>query len=187
VFQLVWSELGGWAQDHRATLTTIGIPTDSVYALATEITFGPQYGGEMFFIPSWPGVINSNKGRIHLRRPTCHAHFLLATERRTIHSGWVFASTRVPGANVTGYRKAWEKALTDAGISGRRMHDWRATFASRANAAHATSLTLAHLLGHSSTTVLPTYTKPLDEHTRSVILALDAARASSKSDALIVQ
>jgi hypothetical protein len=38
-------------------------------------------------IPSWPGVINSNKGRIHLRRPTCHAHFLLATERRTIHSG----------------------------------------------------------------------------------------------------
>jgi len=38
-------------------------------------------------IPSWPGVINSNKGRIHLRRPTCHAHFLLATKRRTIHSG----------------------------------------------------------------------------------------------------
>src|SRR5258708_37481612 len=22
-------------------------------------------------IPSWPGVIHSNKGRIHLRRPTC--------------------------------------------------------------------------------------------------------------------
>ena len=22
-------------------------------------------------IPSWPGVINSNKGRIHSRRPTC--------------------------------------------------------------------------------------------------------------------
>src|SRR5450755_4809612 len=38
-------------------------------------------------IPSWPGVINSNKGRIHLRRPTCHPHFSLATKRRTIHSG----------------------------------------------------------------------------------------------------
>jgi hypothetical protein len=38
-------------------------------------------------IPSWPGVINSNKGRIHLRRPTCHSHFSLVTKRRTIHSG----------------------------------------------------------------------------------------------------
>jgi len=29
----------------------------------------------------------SNEGRIHLRRPTCHSHFSLATRRRTIHSG----------------------------------------------------------------------------------------------------
>src|SRR4051812_14756752 len=29
---------------------------------------------------------HSNKGRIHLRRPTCHSHFSLATRRRTIHS-----------------------------------------------------------------------------------------------------
>jgi len=36
-------------------------------------------------IPSWPGVIDSIKGRIHLRRPTCHPHFSLATGRRTIH------------------------------------------------------------------------------------------------------
>jgi hypothetical protein len=30
---------------------------------------------------------SSNEGRIHLRRPTCHFHFSLATGRRTIHSG----------------------------------------------------------------------------------------------------
>ena len=78
-------------------------------------------------------------------------------------------------STLGGYRKAWQKPLADAGISGKRMHDWRATFASRANAAHASSLALAHLLGHSSTTVLPTYTKPLDEHTRSVIQSLDTA------------
>jgi hypothetical protein len=29
-----------------------------------------------------------NEGRIHLRRPTCHSHFSLATRWRTIHSGW---------------------------------------------------------------------------------------------------
>src|SRR5271170_3603155 len=30
---------------------------------------------------------NSNKGRIHSRRPTRHSHFSLAIRRRTIHSG----------------------------------------------------------------------------------------------------
>src|ERR1700733_4656523 len=31
--------------------------------------------------------LGSNKGRIHLRRPTCHSHFSLAARRRTIHDG----------------------------------------------------------------------------------------------------
>jgi hypothetical protein len=35
--------------------------------------------------PSWPGVNDSNQGRIHWRRPTVIAHFSLATLRRTIH------------------------------------------------------------------------------------------------------
>ena len=30
--------------------------------------------------------LGSNKGRIHLRRPTCHSHFSLAARRRTIHA-----------------------------------------------------------------------------------------------------
>ena len=39
-------------------------------------------------IPSWPGVIHSNKGRIHSRRPTCGIlRFRFAAKRRTIHSG----------------------------------------------------------------------------------------------------
>jgi hypothetical protein len=37
-------------------------------------------------IPSRPGALCSNKGRIHLRRPSCLS-FSLATTRRTIHSG----------------------------------------------------------------------------------------------------
>jgi integrase len=94
-------------------------------------------------------------------------------------SPFVFPSPRIPGAHVADYKNAWKKATKDAGVFGRRIYDLRATFASRANAAHATSLTLAHLLGHSSTTILPTYTKPIDENTRAVIGALDEARTKS--------
>jgi len=34
----------------------------------------------------------------------------------------------------------------------------------------------AHLLGHDSTQILPTYVKQLDENTKAIITALDAAR-----------
>ena len=49
----------------------------------------------------------------------------------------------------------------------------------RANACRASGLTVAHLLGHASTQILPTYVKPLDENTKAVIEALDLARASN--------
>src|SRR5450631_3974690 len=47
----------------------------------------------------------SNEGRIHLRRPTCHSHFSLATKRRTIHSGWPTIHERgsVPSPGLYGY------------------------------------------------------------------------------------
>jgi hypothetical protein len=50
------------------------------------------------------------------------------------------------------------------------------TAASRANVCHATGLTVAHLLGHASTQILPTYVRPLDENTRALIEAMDTAR-----------
>ena len=49
--------------------------------------------------PSWPGVSNSIKGRIHWRRPTCQSQFSLATLRRTIHTdiySYRFVSERSP-------------------------------------------------------------------------------------------
>jgi hypothetical protein len=52
----------------------------------------------------------------------------------------------------------------------------RATFASGANVCHATGLTLAQLLGHTSTQILPTYVRPFDENTKALIEAMDAAR-----------
>ena len=105
-------------------------------------------------------------------------------------SEYVFPSPRVPSTHITDYKKAWQKAAREAGIPDRRIYDLRASFASRANACHASGLTIAQLLGHAnSTQILPTYVKPLDENTKAVIKAvieaLDAARASRPSNCLL--
>ena len=94
-------------------------------------------------------------------------------------SQYVFPSSRIPSVHLSDYKKAWQKAARDAGIPDRRIYDLRASFASRANACRASGLTIAQLLGHANNTqILPTYVKPLDENTKAVIDALDAARAS---------
>ena len=77
-------------------------------------------------------------------------------------------------------RTAWRTAARKAGLADRRIYDLRATFASRANVCHATGLTVAHLLGHASTQILPTYVRPLDENTRALIEAMDTARKNQR-------
>jgi integrase len=113
---------------------------------------------------------------------TRHARNTLIQWREFIGEGfspYVFPSPRTPSTHVSDYKKAWQKAAREAGLPDRRIYDLRASFASRANACHATGLTIAQLLGHAtSTQILPTYVKPLDENTRAVIEALDAARTS---------
>lgn len=97
-------------------------------------------------------------------------------------SPFVFPSPRIPGNHITDCKKAWQKAAREAGLQNRRIYDLRATFATRANACSASGLTLAQLLGHSSTRILPTYVKPLDENTRAIIEAMDQTRASHSGD-----
>jgi integrase len=91
-------------------------------------------------------------------------------------SPYVFQSPIKPLTHITDYKRAWRKAAFEAGLPDRRIYDLRSTFASRANGCRATNLTVAHLLGHASTQILPTYVKPLDENTKAIIVALDAAR-----------
>jgi integrase len=95
-------------------------------------------------------------------------------------SPYVFPSSRIPQMHITDYKKAWQKAAREAGLSRSRLYDLRSTFASRANSCKASSLTIAHLLGHDSTQILPTYVKPLDENTRFLLEALESARLSHK-------
>jgi integrase len=101
---------------------------------------------------------------------------------RTVWSGdvtlrpFVFPSPVNPQVHFVDYKTAWRTAAKKAGLADRRIYDLRATFASRANMCHATELTVAHLLGHASTQILPTYVRPLDENTRALIEAMNAAR-----------
>ncbi len=91
-------------------------------------------------------------------------------------SPFVFPSPRNLQVHFVDYKTAWRTAAKKAGLADRRIYDLRATFASRANMCHATGLTVAHLLGHASTQILPTYVRPLDENTRALIEAMNAAR-----------
>ena len=102
-------------------------------------------------------------------------------------SPFVFASPRIAGAHQTDFKTAWRTAARKAGLSGKRIYDLRATLASRANGCRATGLTVAHLLGHESTQILPTYVKPLDENTKTLIEALDVARSSHNSRPIPIQ
>jgi integrase len=95
-------------------------------------------------------------------------------------SAFVFPSPRNPTVHFVDYKTAWRTAARKAGLADRRIYDLRATFASRANVCHATGLTVAHLLGHASTQILPTYVRPLDENTRALIEAMDTARKNQR-------
>jgi integrase len=95
-------------------------------------------------------------------------------------SPFVFPSPRNPAVHFVDYKTAWRTAAKKAGLADRRCYDLRATFASRANVCHATGLTVAHLLGHASTQILPTYVRPVDENTRALIQAMDTARKNQR-------
>lgn len=115
---------------------------------------------------------------------TAHCRTALIEWRKISGPGfspYLFPSPRNSEAAMVDYKTAWRSAAKKAGLEDRRIHDLRATFASRANACRASGLTLAQLLGHSTTQILPTYVKPMDENTKAVIEALDTARiAASK-------
>jgi len=95
-------------------------------------------------------------------------------------SPFVFPSPRNPDVHFVDYKTAWRTAAKKAGLADRRIYDLRSTFASRANVCHATGLTVAHLRGHASTQILPTYVRPVDENTRALIEAMDAARKNQR-------
>jgi integrase len=102
---------------------------------------------------------------------TNHCRDALASWRELFgpeFSPFVFPSPRNPSVHFVDYKTAWRTAAKKAGLADRRNYDLPSTFASRANVYDATGLTVAHLLGHANTQILPVYVRPLDEKHQSL-------------------
>ena len=139
--------------------------------------------------PAWIRVVDS-KSSAGLRTVwlTENCRLELKNWKELTGSGFsqfVFPSPRNPKAHFCDYKTAWRTAARKAGLADRRIYDLRATFASRANSCRATQLTVAQLLGHSRTDILPTYVRPLDENTRAVIAAMNEERNLHKSSGVV--
>jgi integrase len=104
-----------------------------------------------------------------------------------------FANRRHPLQR--GGRKAWAKALKTAGLPYFPIYHLRHTFASRLTAAGVSPLTIAHMLGHSSTQIVPRYAQVMDQNRLDAMKKLEEwkkaaitsqAAAESPSDKTIV-
>jgi integrase len=94
-------------------------------------------------------------------------------------SEWVFPQFSNTRHRLQGGRKSWASALKKAGIPYFRQYDLRHCFASRLSAAGASPLTVAQMLGHSSTGIVQTYAKVLDDTRRTAINGLERLREQS--------
>jgi integrase len=91
-------------------------------------------------------------------------------------STFVFPNFRDPGLPAKDVRKTWAKALKDAGIEYFWLYNLRHTYTSRLSAAGVPDLFVAQMIGHSSPSILQTYSKAIDEYRRDAIRKLEQMR-----------
>lgn len=89
-----------------------------------------------------------------------------------------FSNRRHP---LQGGRKAWASTLKKAGIPFFPIYNLRHTFASRMTAAGVSPLTIAQMLGHNSTQIVPRYAQVLDQNRFDAMKKLEAPRQESIS------
>jgi integrase len=97
-------------------------------------------------------------------------------------SEYVFFNDRNSKAYLLKLPKTWKRALKNARVEYFPIGNLRHTFATRMQEAGITPVTLAQMMGHSSTGIIQTYAKVLDEYRRSAIKKLDAYRQSKMAD-----
>jgi integrase len=93
-------------------------------------------------------------------------------------SKYVFFNERKTATHLLKLPKTWARALRYAKIEYFPIGNLRHTFASRLQEAGASPVTLAQILGHSSTGIIQTYAKVLDEFRRDAIKKLEEYRQS---------
>ncbi len=97
------------------------------------------------------------------------------------YSEWVFPSFSNRRHQLQGGRKAWASELKKAGLPFFPIYNLRHTFASRMTGAGVSPLTIAQMLGHQSTQVVPRYAQVLDQNRFDAVKKLEALRQSSIS------
>jgi integrase len=95
------------------------------------------------------------------------------------HSEWCFPSYDNKRHKLQGGRKAWASTLRKAGLPYRPQYYLRHTFASRMTATGVSPLTIASLLGHSSSQIIPRYAQVLDQNRIDAMKKLELLRQSS--------
>jgi integrase len=92
-------------------------------------------------------------------------------------SEYVFPKPWHPETHLRDVRAAWANALSAAGLEHFWIYDLRHTFASRVTQAGVSHIFVAQMMGHSSSSgILQTYVKAIDEYKRSAISKLEALR-----------
>ena len=80
-----------------------------------------------------------------------------------------------------GGRKAWAKTLKKAGLPFFPIYHLRHTFASRLTAAGVSPLTIAQMLGHSSTQIIPRYAQVMDQNRLDAMKKLEVLKKSANT------
>ncbi len=97
-------------------------------------------------------------------------------------SEWVFPNLSNRRHPLQGGRKAWASALKKAAIPFFPIYNLRHTFASRMTAAGVSPITVAQMLGHASTQIVPRYAQVLDQNRFDAMKKLESLRQSSISN-----
>jgi integrase len=95
-------------------------------------------------------------------------------------SEWVFPNfTNRRHPLQQGGRKAWANTLTKAGLPFFPVYYLRHTFASRLNAAGVSPITIAQMLGHSSTQIVPRYAQVMDQNRLDAMKKLEELKKAA--------
>jgi integrase len=96
-------------------------------------------------------------------------------------SSYVFPNTHDPSKPLKDLRRSWANALEDAGLQYFWLYDLRHTLASRLTQAGVSPVFVAQIIGHSSTSILSTYARAIDEYRRDAIHKLENLRGDHVS------
>jgi integrase len=165
-----------------------------VSACLPEVRTGEMLGlrwDDIDFLNSTLQVVKSKTAagvRIVPLSATCKAELLkwrslLCTE----HSEWVFPSFSNRRHKLQGGRKAWASTLRKARLPFFPIYNLRHTFASRMTAAGVAAITVAQMLGHSSSQIVPRYAQVLDQNRVDAMKKLESHRQSVTLDEPVSQ